>query len=83
MNYETNKTLFPFIDKAGYKSIITLDKFTADALPKIVGDVHTWVQTQYEKIIAGEKKLSRRAVGDIIRRIAFTLVINDIDECDL
>ena len=91
------KTIFTFNDEKGDKSTLTLDKYVADALPKHVGgDVHAWIQIQYDGIIAGKecfaryisvfkkrgKELSRRTIGDIIRTVAMTLVVSNFDDSE-
>lgn len=98
-HYQPSNTIFPFTDEAGEKSTLTLDKYVADNLPRYVinGDVHTWIQTQYNGILAGEvccerfvigsnkrkRAFSRRFVGDIIRAVAADLVFSDIQDSDL
>lgn len=90
---EEDKTLFTFIDETGEQSKLTLDKSVADALTAIVGDVHAWIQTVYDGISAGEVQyakyinhvvkrggdLTRLAIGNIIRLIAFLTILNSID----
>lgn len=93
----TDKTIFTFSDEHGDKSTLTLDKDVADALPEYVGDVHAWIQIQYEGICAGNKgfaryikaynkrgkELSRRSVGDIIRFLAHDIAFSNIRHPDL
>jgi len=88
-----DKTIFTFYDESGSISTLTLDKFVADSLQLIVGDVHAWIQKQYNDILANEVRykkyiksswgangeLTRRAIGDIIRATA----INAIGSFDL
>lgn len=88
---DTDKTLFTYTNEDGGTSTLTLDKFVADALPSSVGgDVHAWIQTQYDDIRLGHKRfekhivvlgrqgesLSRRSIGDIIRMAAELTVAN-------
>lgn len=94
---DTDKTIFTFIDKFGEKSTLTLDKHVADALQNVVGDIHAWIQTQYDAIDAGKiqykryinaarkhgEELSRLAIGNIIRLIATVLAFSDIDDSAL
>lgn len=94
---EAEKTIFTFTYKTGEPSTLVLGKSVADELPRFVGDVHAWVQTQYDGIRAGEEryakyinavkkrggKLSRRAIGDTIRFIATMLVSSDVDDSEL
>lgn len=84
---QADKTLFTFVDEAGDKSTLTLDKFVADGLQGIVEDVHAWIQKQYDEIIAavrqGKEKISRRAIGDEIRSIALKLYLDSIDDSEL
>lgn len=78
---QADKTLFTFVDDAGDKSTLTLDKFVADGLQSIVGDVHAWIQKQYDERSAAarqsKEKISRRAIGDEIRSIALKLYVNN------
>lgn len=90
---DTDKTLFTYTNEDGGTSTLTLDKSVADALPSSVGgDVHAWIQTQYDDIRLGHKRfekyiyvqgkqgenLSRRSIGDIIRMAAFLAVANNV-----
>lgn len=94
---EIEKTIFTFIYETGESSTLTLDKTVADELPRFVGDVHAWIQTQYDGIRAREERYekyinavkkrggepSRRAIGDTIRFVATMLVSSDIDDFQL
>ena len=90
---EESKTLFTFTDEMSEKSTLTFDKHVADSLHTIVGDVHSWIQQQYDGIIAGDKRyvkyinavvlnngeLTRLAIGNIIRLVASMLIIENVD----
>lgn len=96
MNSIADKTIFTFIDDAGEKTTLTFDKSVADALQKCVDNVHAWIQTEYDEIIAGKKNiaryikaskmrgedLSRRSIGDIIRTVAMLRVMSEIDDAE-
>lgn len=83
MDKEIDKTKFTFTDQFGESSLLTLDKWVADPLQEIVGDVHYWIQLEYEKItekcIEKQKQLTRLAIGNIIRKKAITLISKYID----
>lgn len=87
-----DKTLIPYLNENGGTSTFTLPKLVADNLPPSVGDVHAWVQTQFDDISLGHKRfdkyinrlgkqgknLSRRDKGDIIRSVAFNVAAHNI-----
>jgi len=79
------KTLFTFTDKSGEKSNLTLDKWIADALSRMLDNVHAWIQAEYDRRAIGGKsgELSRRAIGDMIRIAAMKLAFSAIDESEL
>lgn len=83
MDMKIDKTQFTFTDEFGERSFLTLDKWIADPLQEIVGDVHNWIQLEYEKVmkkcIEKQKQLSRLAIGNIIRKKAIALISRYID----
>ncbi|PIW93818.1 MAG: hypothetical protein COZ86_04375 [Candidatus Moranbacteria bacterium CG_4_8_14_3_um_filter_41_13] len=96
MNNITGKTVFTFINESGDESTLSLDKFVADKLARSVGDIHAWIQAQYQGIIAGEEcfakviksfkrrgePFSRRTIGDIIRVVAFMRIASEINDSE-
>lgn len=62
-----DKVLYTFTDKFGEISKLTLDKFVAEILQKILGNVHEWIQKKYNELIIINNDSSRRHIGDLIR----------------
>lgn len=62
-----DKVLYTFIDKFGETSKLTLDKFVAETLQKILGNVHEWVQKRYNELVIINYHSSRLNIGNLIR----------------
>lgn len=88
-----HKTRITFRDEEDNVTELTLDKWVADELFVLVGDLHSWVQLTYDKAVSGQLalarrviaqrkrtgKLHRRAIGDLIRLHALSMVAENID----
>lgn len=64
------KTLYSIVDETGERTTITIDKFVADVLQMHLPDVHTWLQTAYNKVVVKRPELSRRQMGNVVRALA-------------
>lgn len=74
-----DKILYPFNDYSGETSTLTLDKVPAETLQKELGDVHVWVQSQYNDLSKVHGEAYRRFIGDLIRERAWNFWS---DHCD-
>lgn len=87
------KMTVSYTNANGGSSRFTIGKSFADAIESITGKkLSAWVQTQHDDLIADHERfskyihvpkiegqpLSRREIGDIIRRVAFDV----IPDCD-
>ena len=52
------------------KSSITIDKWVADLLQKMLPDVHLWVQQKYNMVCEKRPQLTRREKGNVVRELA-------------
>lgn len=89
-----HKTKITFVDELGEPTELTLDKWVADQLFAKVGDLHRWVQSIYDKVVAGQMSIAkrvnalrrktgeshRRAVGDFIRAYALMMISDGCDD---
>lgn len=78
---DTNKVLYTFKDKRSSVSTLTLDKFIAEYIHNKYGDVHLWIQNQYNELVFFRTETSRRSVGDSIRHRALILFWSDSESC--
>lgn len=66
-----------FIDQ-GKKTMLTINRFIAEALYENFGDAHEWLQDKYDSLNKHNKEtgqiISRRALGDWVRREAYKAV---------
>jgi len=74
-----NKILYTFYDVFGNVSTLTLDKYVAESIVKKHGDVHRWIQKQYDEIVLKRIEVTRRSVGDLIRARAQEIFWSDPD----
>jgi len=68
--YPEGKTNYQILNEDGEKTTITLDKWVADILQIECIDVHDRIQKLFNKLCAEHPNLSRRKIGDIIRKRA-------------
>lgn len=86
-----HKTKFTLYDEQGETTEITLDKFVADELPTIAGDVHAWLQHCFDMAASGllpgsavrlrgknTPAARRRAIGDAVRSYALRQITDTI-----
>ena len=64
------ETKYEILDERGGKTTITLYKWTADVLQIVVPNVHAWVKNTYDRVAEKYPLLTRRAKGDLVRRLA-------------
>jgi hypothetical protein len=64
------RTIYTIADEHRERSTISLDKIIADVLQGAIPDVHVWVQTTYDRVVAKKPHLSRREKGDVVRILA-------------
>ena len=76
---DINKILYTFKDIYGKVSTLTLDKYVAESINKNHGDVHSWIQKQYNEIVINKIEATRRSVGDSIRSRALEIYWSDPD----
>lgn len=68
--FSDEKTTYTITDEHGDKSSITVDKWIADLLQDMLGDVHAWIQGKYNVACAKLPHLSRREKGNAVRERA-------------
>lgn len=68
--FPEGKTNYQILNESGEKTTITLEKWVADILQVELIDVHSRIQTLYNKINEQHPNVGRKIKGNMIREVA-------------
>jgi hypothetical protein len=67
---DDDRTIYTILDEHRQDTTITLEKYVADILQENLPDVHAWVQSTYDMVVAKRPHLGRRQKGDLVRALS-------------